>query len=662
VSRNLSIKWLAAIAATVSAVALIVLVSAIELHFLRKDVSDVLFDTQFAMVSRVAEDIDNKLALHLDMLARIAGATPRQSLRSPDAIRANLRNQPMLLAMFDDVVWFAPDGHVIADLPELPRRSKMNIADRGYFQQVMQTRKPVVSEPVLGKTSKDPVVLMATPLLAEDGSVLAVLTGTLRLNKGNFLAGLASAKAGKTGYFTILTKGPNPMYVVHPDPNRMLRARPPGMRGAADRALEGFEGSLEEVSSAGIRGLYSFKSLKMANWLLGAVIPSDEAFAPLAEAERRAYLVSALVALLVAPLLWFAVWRLLSPLSTLRDAIHHLRNGDAAFVPVTIVRRDEVGDLAADFNLLMEAREAADAKQRESENRLRMITDNMPALIAYVDRHLRFRFTNKTYSDWFGFEPDHLLGRSVRDFAGNRIFNSIKPHLDAALAGERVTFEHVMHTPAMRRMVEVTLIPHRNREQEVVGAYTLMHDITRQKEVENMLRRLARFDALTQLPNRHYFEEHLAEAIARSERSRAQLALMFLDLDHFKAINDSLGHEAGDEVLREFAKRVSAAVRSTDTVARLAGDEFVVILEGLRDAGETEVVARKILAVLEPLFEVRSDALKVSTSIGIAVRKLGQMDAGELLRQADTALYAAKREGRNRFHIDKAGPQKLAAA
>lgn len=655
--KNLSIKWLAAIAATVSAVALIVLVGAIQLHFLRKDLSAVVFDTQFAMVSRMAAEIDNRLAMHLDMLARVARATPQPLPAAADGMRAWWRKQAMLPAMFDDVVLFTPEGVAFADLPALPQRMKMSIADRQYFQEVLRTRKPVISEPVLGRSSNEPVVLMAAPVFADDGSgrLIAVLIGTLRLNKANFLAGLAAAKAGKSGYFSIITKGPNPMYVVHPDVNRMSRPRPANLHGAADRALEGFEGSMEETSSTGVRGLYSFKSLRTTNWVLGATIPADEAFAPLAEAEQRTYLVSTLVALIVAPLVWFAVWRLLGPLSSLRDAMHRLHGGEGAFVPVPVTRHDEIGDLAADFNLLMQARESTEARLRESENRLRMIADNMPALISYVDRHLRFRFTNKAYSDWFGFDADHLLGRSVQDFVGGGIFTSIKPHLEAALVGERVTFEHAMFTPGIKRMVEVTLVPHRNQDGEIVGAYTLILDITRQKEVENMLRRLARFDTLTQLPNRHYFEEHLADAILRSERNRSVLALMFLDVDHFKSINDGYGHEAGDEVLREFAKRVSTAVRSTDTVARLAGDEFVVILEGLREAPESEVVAKKILTALEPEFKVRTGVLKVSSSIGITVRKLGQMDGGELLRQADAALYAAKREGRNRFHLDTPG-------
>jgi diguanylate cyclase (GGDEF)-like protein/PAS domain S-box-containing protein len=650
--RTLSIKWQAAIAATASAVLLIVLVGAIQLHFMRQDLTRVLSDAQSALVSRAAEELDSKLALHRDILAGSASAIPPQALRSPQAFREYYAGHRTLLALFDDLLLLSPSGRIISDAPEVPGRAGIEAGDRPFFKEVMRTRKPLIAEPVISKARKEPIVQMVVPVLAKDGQVLAILVGVLRLDRNNFLAGLGSAKVGNSGYFFVMTKGPQPVLVVHPDSRRLVLPRLDGANVAGDVALKGFEGTVETVNSHGEPALLSYKSLNTTNWVLGAMLPGEEAFAPLIEAEHRTYLVSALAALLIAPLVWLMTWRLLSPLTTLRAAIHNLHSGDKVFTPVPVVRDDEVGDLANNFNLLMADRDEVDARLRESEYRLRMVTDNMPALIAYIDRHLRFRFTNKTYSDWFGYEPEHLLGRSVLDFVGADIFASIQPYLEQALLGERVSFSHVMHTPGKRRMVEVTLIPHCSQQGEAAGAYTLIHDITELKEVESKLSQLVRFDTLTLLPNRYCFNERLADAIARSERTRAQLALMFLDVDHFKAINDTHGHEAGDEVLKEFSRRVSDSVRSTDTVARLAGDEFVVILEGLRDTGETHVVARKILASLERPFQVGEHRITVSTSIGIANRVPGLVDAGELLRQADKALYVAKREGRNRYHVD----------
>ena len=163
------------------------------------------------------------------------------------------------------------------------------------------------------------------------------------------------------------------------------------------------------------------------------------------------------------------------------------------------------------------------------------------------------------------------------------------------------------------------------------------------------MRILARFDSLTGLPNRNQFEEKLTEAIARSVRSKRAMAVMFLDIDHFKDINDTIGHHGGDAVLREFATRLQRCVRKTDTVSRLAGDEFTIILEGLQVDDETAVVASKIIGAMQEQFHIGNAARSVTTSIGIAVRRSDETNAEALLRRADEALYVAKSAGRNTF-------------
>jgi diguanylate cyclase (GGDEF)-like protein len=162
-------------------------------------------------------------------------------------------------------------------------------------------------------------------------------------------------------------------------------------------------------------------------------------------------------------------------------------------------------------------------------------------------------------------------------------------------------------------------------------------------------------DTLTGLPNRRAFDEALPQALARCRRSRRVLALLFLDIDQFKRINDSHGHAVGDQVLVAFAARLRASVRETDTVARLAGDEFVVLLEGLHLGEEAQAVAQNILAAIDRPFELATATgplrLDVSTSIGIACEATGRSAPGQLLARADTALYAAKHSGRNTWRV-----------
>jgi diguanylate cyclase (GGDEF)-like protein len=171
------------------------------------------------------------------------------------------------------------------------------------------------------------------------------------------------------------------------------------------------------------------------------------------------------------------------------------------------------------------------------------------------------------------------------------------------------------------------------------------------KLVEQNLEELALVDSLTGLPNRRQFERRLQEALDRGRRDARPMALMFLDVDRFKEINDSFGHGAGDEVLRQFAQRLRGSVRAVDTVARLAGDEFVVILEGLRARDEAAAVATKIgLALREPIL-VQGRAFRVTSSIGVAFSESADASAASLVAKADEALYRAKRAGRDTFAL-----------
>jgi diguanylate cyclase (GGDEF)-like protein len=169
------------------------------------------------------------------------------------------------------------------------------------------------------------------------------------------------------------------------------------------------------------------------------------------------------------------------------------------------------------------------------------------------------------------------------------------------------------------------------------------------KRSEMRLNYLAQYDPLTAIPNRQYFNDQLERATARARREGTKVALFFLDLDQFKVINDTLGHNAGDKLLREMAGRLRESIRAGDVLARLGGDEFAVLLEGLSGALEAELVARSILEVVAEPFQVDGREVKVTTSIGISVYPNDNNDTGTLLKNADIAMYQAKEKGRNNF-------------
>ena len=293
----------------------------------------------------------------------------------------------------------------------------------------------------------------------------------------------------------------------------------------------------------------------------------------------------------------------------------------------------------------------SEVERHVSERRLRDVTDNLPALVAYIDTDERFRLCNATFQAWLGLDPKQLLGRRVADALGEAMYAPRREPLARALAGERVEFDVETPVHGVLRSLRNTYIPDRAADGRVRGLYALSADVSALKAVERQLSALARIDALTGLPNRHALNERLAEALARAERSGDLLALMFLDVDHFKDVNDSLGHGVGDRVLQEFAERLRGSVRTTDTVARLGGDEFVIVLEGLGTDVEPLAVAQKIVAQVNRPFVVDGRTLEVTTSIGVAFHRHGNVDPSDLLARADSALYAAKTAGRNTFQL-----------
>ena len=301
------------------------------------------------------------------------------------------------------------------------------------------------------------------------------------------------------------------------------------------------------------------------------------------------------------------------------------------------------------------ARKQAELRVAESQARLRTITDNLPVLIAEFDTAQRFLFCNATYRDWLGADPEAMVGRTVQEAVGAEYFEQRRLYLERALAGERVSFEQTLDLPVGLRTLQSTYLPQRDADGHVTSIYALTVDITALKDTQRLLDAMARTDLLTGLPNRRQFGERLAEAIARSRRTGAPLAVLYLDIDRFKSINDTLGHAGGDAVLCGLAQRLRASLRETDMLARHAGDEFVVLLEGLSGPAELSIVGAKLLMAMEQPLVVEGRSLVVGISIGGTVYRDGELSPDDLLQRADRALYAAKSDGRGRFHLGAGG-------
>lgn len=319
----------------------------------------------------------------------------------------------------------------------------------------------------------------------------------------------------------------------------------------------------------------------------------------------------------------------------------------ASFVPNFSDNGEPNGYFAMAFDIT--ARREGELRRIQSEERLKTITDNVPVLISYLDSELRFQFANAMYKDWLGVRSEDMIGKSVSEVFGARDFDEQAQSLSRALGGHMSNVELTVNRKGRARILSTTYMPH-IRDGKTVGIYVLATDATSARAHERQLLVLANEDPLTNLPNRRMYEFQLAKSLAAARRNATRLALMYLDLDDFKKINDSLGHSGGDEVLIEFGSRVSSVLRESDMLARLAGDEFTVILEAVSSSAACELVAKKILNVLRQPFMIGGRQVSVSTSIGVAFGCDGA-SAQALADHADKALYAAKRAGKNQFSV-----------
>ncbi len=294
----------------------------------------------------------------------------------------------------------------------------------------------------------------------------------------------------------------------------------------------------------------------------------------------------------------------------------------------------------------MEALEAL----RRSEERYRQIVETINEGIWSMDAAHKTTFVNPAMCRMLGYRPEEMLGRPVEEFLFRADLGDHQRQMEARRAGHHGPYERQFRRKdGSSCWCEVNPTAFMDDNGVLASAFALVTDITERKISAEAIWRQANFDSLTSLPNRALFYDRLEQEIKKAHRAGRKMALMFIDLDRFKEVNDTLGHSVGDMLLTEAAQRISACVREADTVARLGGDEFTVILSGLETNDGVERVAEDILNRVADPFRLKGEVLYVSASIGITLYPDDATEVEELVRHADQAMYVAKNGGRNRF-------------
>jgi diguanylate cyclase (GGDEF)-like protein/PAS domain S-box-containing protein len=348
---------------------------------------------------------------------------------------------------------------------------------------------------------------------------------------------------------------------------------------------------------------------------------------------------------------WIAVNAMVTmPLRRLSANLDEIARGDAALALRLPARGGtELVQAAESFNRVLEKAAQMLARERISSD----VFDHALEGIVVADRDGRIVKVNRAFTRTTGYSEDEAVGNNPRMLQSGR-------H-DAAFYG---AFWHALTTRGewqgeiwnrrkdgeeYAELLNVSAV--RGRSGEVEHYVAIFSDITERKRQEAANEHRAYHDALTSLPNRLLFHDRLEQALARARRNATQAAVMFLDLDRFKAINDTLGHRVGDLVLKEIASRLRDTVRDTDTVARLGGDEFTVLLPEVPGIEAAEAVAHKIVEAMRVPLRIGEHEIAVTASVGIALFPRDGEDASALMKNADASMYEVKGDGRAGFRV-----------
>ncbi len=380
------------------------------------------------------------------------------------------------------------------------------------------------------------------------------------------------------------------------------------------------------------------------------------AFAPARQLQQRILLVGGLMGVLFAWLGWLMAGRVARPIAQISQGADKIAAGELDYSMPAQLGDGEVAHLSCAIHDMVAnlTREIFQRKQAEQELRLsaRVFESNTEAIMI-TDAALRILKVNRAFTEITGYQSDEVLGNTPKILASGKhareFYRAFWQSLDEKDMWRGEIWNKRKNGEIFPEWVTISVL--RDEQGKITHYIAVYLDISERKKEEERVQYLANYDVLTGLPNRHLLADRIEQALSSAQRNGSRVAVLFIDLDRFKNINDSLGHDVGDALLKRVALTLKACLRRSDTLARHGGDEFVAVLTDLDSAEEVIFVAEKMIEALMVKFTLGEYQLSITPSIGISTYPDDCQSSIELLRNADLAMYRAKEQGRNNFQF-----------
>lgn len=619
---------------------------------LERNLTELLANQQASSVSHAANDLEENMLSRIDALQDVANKLPVDKILDQRAISGFLSSRIAIFRFYaNGVVVIGRDGFGIADQPQVVGRGHGDFRELEYFQEVMQTGKPAIGKPRVGRFTAEPGIGVAVPIKNAQGETVAVMAGFLSLSDKK-LFDQADAKLGKTGNYTLVSNR-DKLIISGSQQGHVLKPIADIAPGAfTELIFDGLNTTRIGHDLAGNPSLLSDAHILNGRWLLIGSLPVAEAFAPIRQLQTQIYSVALVILVLVSALMWAVMRRQLGIVTRATHALERMAQGSEALAPLPVKRRDEVGQMLHAFNALQAKIHDKDHALQQSRARFQNLFEHMTNGFALhemifdaqgVPSDYRFLEVNPAFETLTGMTAQQVIGKTVLQVMPDLGRHWIKRYGEVVVSGQPSTFEG--YTEQIGRWYRVTAYRPEHGKFAVI-----VENITELKKARDELQHLAFHDVLTGLPNRSLFSDRMRQALAHAKRSGSMLAVIYLDLDRFKLVNDTYGHAMGDRLLIEVAARFKDDLRSEDSISRFGGDEFALLLPGLKSESELHELLNRLLQHIAVPYSLMGQSIEISMSMGVTVYPQDNSEPDILLRHADEALYEAKRAGRNCFH------------
>ena len=649
-----SLKARLALASLVLIGASVALTVVLVLQQMEQRTQRAVLDSEIANAERIGLVLSAKIVSLQRSLRAASAQVPVEHLDQPAAVTAYLDDQKVLRSLFDSVFIADARLHLVAVAENGGvRMTDIDASDRAYIQHTVHARRPMISQPGVSRTSGMAMFVMTMPLFDRQGRLTAILIGGMKLSSNALLNDLTRPAVDDHDPVSTIVTDEEGNIVSHRDPSRVMKKAASDPRFADVVAQWKAEGSpIEPQGSARRLGddIVAVAGVPDADWVVFRSAPAEVLLGGPTAGRRQAIWIGSTVAVAGGLIILLVMLALLRPLRQLElRALRLIDEGFAAQEPWPHTG-GELGELARVFQHVL--RQKAEWRKASDEllEKMRAVMANAPVGIAF-SRLGRFELVSDQFARLFGYDSAQVPGMQTHVICpsdeSHRSFVRMATETFAA-GGTCDEERELVRADSSRFWARLQGAPVRAGDSDA-GTIWIFTDITESRRQREQLSWSASHDELTGLVNRREFELRLGEEIG--ERADAEpSAALFIDLDRFKAVNDSLGHAAGDVLLKNIAAILVGRARAHDTVARVGGDEFAVLLRGCDPRAAERIAASICARVAQHRIEAgnaeAAHGLSVGASIGIVAIDATFATVKDVLMAADEACYEAKRAGR----------------